>query len=57
MSKSNTWVEADMRRALKIAEEKGLEVAGIEIERHCARILFKVDQPSQVDDAPKPKQW
>lgn len=50
-----------MRRAIKLAQEAGLQVAGIEIRRDSARVLFgefaPVDQPTNQSEDPRPMEW
>ena len=57
MTKSNAWIEADMKRAIKVATEAGIQVSGIEIRRDSALLIFSVDENQDQDEGPKPKSW
>lgn len=50
-----------MRRAIKIAQEAGLHVAGIEVRRDSARVVIgenpDVDQVGEDADNPRPREW
>lgn len=58
MSKRAIVTEADMRRAIKAANECGLRVSECIMTPAEIRLVFDaVENDSETSDTPKPKEW